>query len=76
MKFICKVYHPEQDYILLHKEFNSLKELGDELGLSYNQIADISSEKKKKKDYRKFKYYPKIEIEKINKIIKVNNKDE
>lgn len=69
MKFICKIYHDhgDQQFILLNKEFDNLKILADFLGLTYNQLADLSSDKKKKKDYRKFKYYPKIEIEKIYK---------
>ena len=69
MKFICKIYHDTDDekIILLNKEFESLKIMARELGLTYNQVADISSEKKKTKDYRKFKYYPTIEIEKIYK---------
>tara|TARA_R110002020_G_scaffold31785_1_gene98639 strand:+ start:748 stop:963 length:216 start_codon:yes stop_codon:yes gene_type:complete len=63
MKFNCCVYY--DDYILLNKEFNNLQAVAEELGLTYNQVADISSKKKKKKDYRKFKYYPTIEINKI-----------
>ena len=50
MKFICKVYHPEQNIILLNKEYDSLKALGEELGLSYNQVADLSCEKKEIKN--------------------------
>tara|TARA_R100001443_G_scaffold7445_1_gene16766 strand:+ start:910 stop:1185 length:276 start_codon:yes stop_codon:yes gene_type:complete len=76
MKFICKVYHPEQNIILLNKEYDSLKALGEELGLSYNQVADLSCEKKEVKKYRKFKFYPKIEIQKVYKLSKEDNKDE
>jgi hypothetical protein len=76
MKFICKVYHPEQNIILLNKEYDSLKALGEELGLSYNQVADLSCEKKEAKKYRKFKFYPKIEIQKVYKLSKEDNKDE
>ena len=67
MKFVCKIYHDNDDkeFILLNKEFDSLKIMARELGLTYHQVADISSDKKKTKDYRKFKYYPKIEINKI-----------
>tara|TARA_Y100000385_G_C12807549_1_gene514634 strand:- start:172 stop:369 length:198 start_codon:yes stop_codon:yes gene_type:complete len=39
--------------------------VAEELGLTYHQVADISSKKKKKKDYRKFKFYPNIEITRI-----------
>ena len=46
MKFICKIYHPQQNIILLNKEYKNLKDLSTELGLTYNQVADISSNKK------------------------------
>jgi hypothetical protein len=76
MKFICKIYHPQQNIILLNKEYKNLKELSTELGLTYNQVADISSNKKNVKKYHEFKYFPKIEIEKIYKSSLNNNKDE
>jgi len=75
MKFICKVYHPQENFILLNKEFNNLTELSNELGLTYQQVADISSKRRKPKEYRQFKFYPKIEIEKINIISKNNNNE-
>lgn len=76
MKFICKVYHEEGDIVLLNKEYDSLKALGEELGLSYNQVADLSCDKKKIKKYRKFKYFPKIEIKKVYKLSPEDNKNE
>ena len=58
--FHCKIY---QDFgpasvTLLEKEFKSLKEISIELGLTYQQVADLSS-RSTKKEYQKFKYYPK-----------------
>ena len=75
MRFNCKIHHPENNIVLLDEEFESLTELSKELGLTYNQVADISSDKKRVTDYRKFKYFPKIEITKIYKKSK-DNKEE
>ena len=68
MRFHCRVYY--NDYTLLDQEFNNLQAVAEELGLTYHQVADISSKKKRKKDYRKFKFYPNIEIIRIK-----NNSD-
>tara|TARA_R110001599_G_scaffold341334_1_gene562332 strand:- start:427 stop:627 length:201 start_codon:yes stop_codon:yes gene_type:complete len=63
--FTCKIYH--NDLNILHNEnYNSLKEIAEDLGLTYQQVADLSSRKEKKK-YQQFKYFPKIEIVKIKK---------
>jgi len=66
--FQCKI---SQDFdhgsvTLLDRRFNTLKEISNELGLTYQQVADLSS-RKTKKEYQKFKYYPKIEIQRIAK---------
>ena len=42
MRFNCKIHHPENNIVLLDEEFESLKHLAKELGLTYNQVADIS----------------------------------
>jgi len=54
---------------LLNKDFKNLKEICVELGLSYHQVGDISS-RNGRKDYQKFKYYPKIQITRIIKSVK------
>ena len=65
----CKVFHDgDSPIILCECVCGSLKEIAEELGLSYQQVADISSTARKKKDFTKFKFYPKIEIERIKKI--------
>ena len=66
--FYCKI---SQDFgsasvTLLEREFKSLKDISKELGLTYQQVADLSS-RKTKKEYQKFKYYPKIQIQRIAK---------
>jgi len=64
--FNCKIYQTNQDeeIILLNKNFKTLKEIGTELGLTYAQVADFSC-KRKKKNYKDFKYFPKVEIIRI-----------
>jgi hypothetical protein len=73
MRFNCKIYHSigENTSMTLHnQDYDSLKEMATDLGLTYNQVADLSCNKEKK-DYQKFKFYPKIEITKLK---KSNNK--
>jgi hypothetical protein len=69
--FNCKVYQNSEDreIILLCKDFKSLNEIAQELGLTYSQVADFSS-RRPKKNYKNFKFFPKIEI---NRIYKENN---
>jgi hypothetical protein len=69
--FNCKVYQNsgDQEIILLCKNFKSLNEIAEELGLTYSQVADFSS-RRPKKNYKNFKFFPKIEI---NRIYKENN---
>ena len=65
--FNCKIYHTlgEHTSMTLHnKDYNNLKEIGEDLGLSYQQVADLSSRKDKKK-YQQFKYFPNIDIIRI-----------
>lgn len=64
----CKVYQEcgGASMTLLNNDFNTLKDISQELGLTYQQVADLSS-RTEKKNYQKFKYYPKIEITKIPK---------
>jgi len=61
----CKIYH---DYaspiVLLDITVETLRDLAQELDMTYQQVADLSSRKKKKK-YQGFKYMPKIEINRI-----------
>ena len=48
MGFNCKIYHNENN--ILHDEYyKCLKDIADELGLTYQQVADLSSRKDKQK---------------------------
>ena len=75
----CKIFHNlgESTSMTLHnKDYKCLKDIGEDLGLTYQQIADISSRKEKKK-YQEFKYFPEIKITRIPKEkLSNNNKDE
>lgn len=65
----CKIFHNlgESTSMTLHnKDYKSLKDIGEDLGLTYQQVADISSRKEKKK-YQEFKYFPEIKITRIPK---------
>jgi len=64
--FNCKIYHSNESgciFVLLDKDYQSLTEMSIDLGMSYQQVADLSSRKEKKK-YQKFKYFPNIDITK------------
>ena len=67
--FNCKIYHDvgENTSMTLHnRDYNNLRDIANDLGLTYQQVADLSSRKEKKK-YQEFKYFPKIEIIRIKK---------
>ena len=63
--FNCKIYHDEKN-ILHNDNYNCLKDIANGLGLTYQQVADLSSWKDKEK-YQQFKYFPQIEINRIKK---------
>ena len=72
MTYNCKIYHNIGDStaVTLHnQDYTCLKEIAEDLGLTYQQVADLSSRKDKKK-YQQFKYFPEIKITKIPKEIK------
>ena len=67
--FNCKIYHDisENTSMTLHnQDYKCLKDIAVDLGLSYQQVADLSSRKDKKK-YQGFKFFPKIDITRIKK---------
>tara|TARA_R110000764_G_scaffold29070_2_gene68314 strand:+ start:587 stop:796 length:210 start_codon:yes stop_codon:yes gene_type:complete len=64
IKFHIKVYHPENNIILINKEFDTLKEISDELNIPYQFVADCSSRGFNKK-FQNYSFVPKIEITKI-----------
>ena len=75
--FNCRVYQivNNQEIELLNKDFKSLKEISEELGLTYAQTASFSC-RKQKLNYKDFKFFPKIEINRIYKNNDNNNIDD
>tara|TARA_R100000734_G_C3278121_1_gene72400 strand:- start:65 stop:298 length:234 start_codon:yes stop_codon:yes gene_type:complete len=69
----CKIYHDyKTPIVLLDINVETLRDLAKELDMTYQQVADLSSRGQNKK-YLRFKYCPKIEINKIcRKEINVN----
>lgn len=62
----CKVFQEcgTASMTLLNNDYKNLKEIAVDLGLTYQQVADLSSRKEKKK-YQQFKYFPEISITRI-----------
>ena len=63
--FNCKIVLNENE--LHNKDYKSLKEISEDLGLSYSIIADLSNGRKQSKKYDNFKYQPKISISRLTK---------
>ena len=63
--YSCKIYHDGMPP-LFEGEYKTLKNIAEVLGLTYQQVADLSSRRTLKK-YQEFKYFPKIEIQRIKK---------
>ena len=62
----CKIYHDyNEPIVLLDINVETLRDLAQELNMTYQQVADLSSRGQNKK-YLRFKYCPKIEINRIN----------
>jgi|TARA_S200002703_G_scaffold140581_1_gene131915 predicted DNA-binding ribbon-helix-helix protein len=69
MTFNCKIYHDigsNTSMTLHNQDYDCLKDIANDLGLTYQQVADLSSRRDKKK-YQQFKYFPKIQITRIKK---------
>ncbi len=62
--FNCSI--EQNDNIIHNKDYNTLKEIAEDIGLSYNQVADISAQRIKNNKYANFKFFPKITINRIN----------
>tara|TARA_R100001143_G_C3316159_1_gene112527 strand:- start:217 stop:516 length:300 start_codon:yes stop_codon:yes gene_type:complete len=66
----CKVVN--NGNTLFDEEFKTLRDVAEELGMTYNQVVEISSGRKKKSNG---KYDTQYEIEKIKKAEKLNKMD-
>ena len=54
------------DTQLHHGEYKTLKEIAEDLQLTYQQVADISVGRFRKSDKNIFKYQPQIKIQKLS----------
>lgn len=63
------------EQIIHNKNYRCLKEIGEDLNLTYQQTADISINRPNKFLNNKFKYAPEISIKKIS-IDNINNAEE
>ncbi len=63
--FNCKITQNGQE--VHNQDYTTLKDISDDIGLSYSIVADISSGRKKNLKYNNFKYFPKVEINRIQK---------
>lgn len=63
-RFNC-IVKSHTDEIIHNEDYCTLKEISQDLGLTTAMVYDLSSRKRDLK-YSKFKYYPKIEINKIS----------
>jgi hypothetical protein len=67
--FNCEI--SQNGEILHNKDYITLRDISDDIGLSYSIIADISSGRKKNQKYNNFKFMPKIKITRL--LNKTNN---
>ena len=62
-RFNCKI---TQNGVELNKDYLSLKDIANDIGLSYSIVANISTNRKMNKKTSSFIYFPKIEITKLD----------
>ena len=56
------------DEIIHDKEYKTLKDISEDIGLTYNMVADISCNRKKQTKYKNFIYMPDISIMRLKNI--------
>ncbi len=63
----CEIWNcsiKEEDNIKFNKNYSTLKEMGDDLGMTYSQITDLKNKRSNRKQIR-FKFHPEITITRI-----------
>jgi len=65
-KLCWDVLIKQGDIELHHKQYSTLRQAGDDLGLTYSQICELGPNGRNKKKGIRFKFYPDIHITKIN----------
>ena len=67
-----KIYYPDKNIIIKEGVYITLKDVAKDLGLSYNQTTELTSNGRNKTK-NKFNFYPTIELYKIEKLIENTN---
>ena len=70
-----KVFIKQGDEILHNKDYSTLKDASEDLGLTYSQICELGPKGRCKKKSLNFKFMPTISITKINESIDDSIKD-
>jgi hypothetical protein len=65
-KLCWRIRITQGENIIHNKDYTTLKIAGDDLGLTYSQICDLKPGGRNKKKAIAFKFYPKIEIIKLD----------
>tara|TARA_R110000822_G_scaffold104222_5_gene230974 strand:+ start:81 stop:413 length:333 start_codon:yes stop_codon:yes gene_type:complete len=64
----CRITIPQEgednDIVKVDKNYSTLKEMGDDLGMTYSQITDLKNKRSQRKQIR-FKFHPVITIKRI-----------
>ncbi len=63
--FNCKI--TQNDIELHNQDYQTLKDLAHDIGLSYNIVADLHTGRRKENKRKQFRFQPKIEISRIDK---------
>jgi len=63
--FNCKITQNNAE--LHNKDYQTLKDLADDIGLSYHIVADLHTGRRKENKRKQFRFQPKIEITRIDK---------
>jgi len=63
--FNCKITQNETE--LHNHDYQTLKDLADDIGLSYSIVADIHTNRRKNNKRKQFRFQPTIEITRIEK---------
>ena len=65
-----KIFYP--DYIVKEGKYKTLQDVADDLGLSYNQVSEMTN-KGRNKTKSKYSFYPTIHLTKIDDIAPIPN---
>ena len=61
-----KVHHPHLNIVLFEGSFPTITSISDELGLSYNQVWEMTKKGRVRRKQSKFRFMPVIELNRID----------